>query len=390
MSVLQVANIVFESSANNRIEYAGSNTIVMYEAGNEVWRANTSGFYFANSAQVKAGLGTPSIESMAIHNLSINGGMEISQENGNAVSNTVSFYPVDQKRYATIGFDCDVWQSTVTPSNNYTNSIEANLQIQDVTVGAGDALYFEEDIEGSFINKLGWGTTDGSPVTVGFWSRCSSDLTYSHFIFSSTGTYESFVKELSVTGNTWTWNCFTVPGATSGTWYSNTSVGMSHGITLTTGSTYANATANSWLSTASPVLGTTTQDNFMALGVGNTFHTTGWVILPGEHTISSADAHKFLLPYDHELQRCQRYYHKGVFAQGSAGYSSNARGNYQTIAYPTEMRSQPSISLTNITYSSTSSLTTSTIDTSHWTAYWVNNADTSCYVTFNGAFNSRL
>jgi hypothetical protein len=284
------------------------------------------------------------IEGMAIHNLIVNGGMEISQENGNSAGNTTGYYPVDQKLFEVGGFDCDVWQSTVTPSNNYSYSIEANVQIQDASVGASDYLDIRENIEGTFSRKLGWGTTDASPLTVGFWSRCSSDLTYSYWKTSSNND-TSFLKELSVTGNTWTWNCFTIPGETSGAWYSNTSIGIKSGITLSIGSTYANTTANSWI--AGLYFGTTTQDNFMALGAGNTFHTTGWVAIPGEHTIESEDAHKFLLPYDYELQRCQRYYFTEPGTIYGARYASTS-GFVGIWGLPVEMRSNPSLSYSSV------------------------------------------
>lgn len=351
MSTVQVANLHFESTANNRIQYAGSNTLIAYAAGVEQWRANTSGLFFANTTQVKADLGTPSIESMAIHNLSKNGGMEVSQENSNTAANTTNYYPVDERRYNVTGFDCDVWQSTEVPSNNYKNSLAVSVQVQDVSVGATDVINLQEKLEGTMTNKLGLGTADASSITVGFWSRCSSDLTYSYAMRSS-GTDYSFLKELSLTGNTWTWNCFTIPGTTNGTWYSNTSIGMYQDIALTMGSTFANATANSWIS--GNYLGTTTQDNFAALGVGNTFHTTGWVMLPGEHTISSSDAYKFLLPYDYELQRCQRYYQNGNGQQYKYWNVTPAVGSFNpdgidTFSFPTIMRATPSISRSGVT-----------------------------------------
>jgi len=344
MSEIQVSNLHFESTGNNRIVYTGSNTLIAYAAGVEQWRANTTGLFFANTAQVKADLGVPSIESMAIHNLMINGGMSVSQENGTAAGNTTGYYPVDEFAMRVTGFDCDSWQSTETPSNNYSHSIQANVQIQDASVGSTDSLNFQQRLEGTFTRKLGLGTANAMPITVGFWSRCSTDLTYSYALRSS-GTDLSFIKELTLTGNTWTWNTFTIPGTALGTWYSNTSVGIYQEVTLTTGSTFANATTDSWIS--GNYIGTTTQDNFMGLGVGNTFNMTGMVMLPGEHTIAAADAHKFLLPYDHELRRCQRYYETidDVFAGCSfSGVSSVVL--FQTDFFKEKKRAVPSMSYT--------------------------------------------
>ena len=44
MSTLQVSSIHFESTANNRLQFAGSNTVNMYVGGTKVIDSNSSTF----------------------------------------------------------------------------------------------------------------------------------------------------------------------------------------------------------------------------------------------------------------------------------------------------------------------------------------------------------
>ena len=200
----------------------------------------------------------------------------------------------------------------------------------------------QQIIEGTFARKLGWGTANATPLTVGFWSRCSSPLTFSYYIRNVIGTDAAYLKEITVAGNTWTWNSFTVPANANGTWNSNTSTCFHTGLSLACGTDYANSTLETWLTEAN-TFGSTTQDNFSALGAGNTFNTTGWIAIPGEHTISEEDAHKFLLPYDYELQRCQRYYE--ITRHFWNGVSAGALHNYSSsVGFAAAKRTLPSFS----------------------------------------------
>ena len=52
MSTLQVSNVHFESTGNNRIEYSGSNTFNMYAGGINVFTANSSSIDFQNLSSI--------------------------------------------------------------------------------------------------------------------------------------------------------------------------------------------------------------------------------------------------------------------------------------------------------------------------------------------------
>ena len=54
MSTVQVANIHFESTANNRIQY-GTNTVLFYAGGANIITANSTGMSLANSSATANG-----------------------------------------------------------------------------------------------------------------------------------------------------------------------------------------------------------------------------------------------------------------------------------------------------------------------------------------------
>lgn len=51
MSTIQVANVHFESTANNRIQYSGSNTVTLYAGGVAVLTANSTSTFAPNLGQ---------------------------------------------------------------------------------------------------------------------------------------------------------------------------------------------------------------------------------------------------------------------------------------------------------------------------------------------------
>ena len=95
MSTLQVSNVHLESTANNRIEYGGSNTVNIYAGGTNVLSANSSGLQVSNVH----------LESTANNRIEYGG------------SNTVNIY---------------VGGTKVIDSNSSTFAITENVQVSNV------------------------------------------------------------------------------------------------------------------------------------------------------------------------------------------------------------------------------------------------------------------
>jgi hypothetical protein len=123
----------------------------------------------------------------------------------------------------------------------------------------------------------------------------------------------------------------TIEGDTSGTWLTTNGKGISLVFALSTGSTFL-ATANSW--NASTSYGVTGQTQILATNSA-TWQVTG-VQLEADTSASDFE----FLPYDVNLQRCERYYQ---LLQGFEGSMRTSVGFGCTTMFRTQMRSAPSV-----------------------------------------------
>jgi hypothetical protein len=123
-------------------------------------------------------------------------------------------------------------------------------------------------------------------------------------------------------------------------------------ITVATGTTYQNATVNSWL--GGTVFGSTSQTNTVLTTNGATFQLTGVMLNPGA----------FALPFEkrsiqQELQLCERYYEKSfpvgtAVAQNSGvttncvGFLSSAAASFgNSVQFRARKRASPTVTTYN-------------------------------------------
>lgn len=293
---------------------------VLKDSVNNVWKKYTTsdGAQFISAttdqtltntevAQARENLQVGDIGSLAYKNLIINGNMEISQENGNTASNTNGYYPVDMcPLLLNGGHDANVYQESTVVPDNYNNSLAVKVKVANASPNTTSYIIVQQKIEGTHTKYLKWGSSQAQDLTVGFWSYCTTPITFCTAVKSSNDDL-AYIKDVTVsTGNTWQWNSFVVPGPTSGTWYSNTSTGMQIYLTLDSGTDYQTSNTENWLSGSYFCSDSITA--FGGLGAGNTFYTTGWIAIPGSHTIDEQNAWLLQRQYDDELRKCQRYY----------------------------------------------------------------------------------
>jgi hypothetical protein len=113
--------------------------------------------------------------------------------------------------------------------------------------------------------------------------------------------------------NTWEQKTVTIAGDTSGTWATDSNIGIGLWFTLGAGSSF-NATANVW--NASLEMNTSGSTQWIATN-GATFYITGVQLEKGS-TATSFDYR----PYGTELALCQRYYEVGatkIYIAGGSG-----------------------------------------------------------------------
>ena len=259
-----------------------------------------------SSALLPAGLG--------FRNKIINGDMRVAQRGTGTITGSGSpQYPVDRwvvyNGTGTVTFA----QSTIAPAG-YTNSLNATVT---ATGSYGTSGYTEigQMVEGFNCQDLAWGTASAKLITVSFWVRSSVTGTY-NVAFQNNGQNRSYIASFTVNAaNTWEYETIQIPGDTSGTWLTDSGVGLRMWLQLGMGTNY-DTTGNTW---TAGNLGSTSGTIDFAANSGATFYVTG-VQLEQNYQPTPFEQR----PFGVELALCQRYYEKSyenATAPGTATYT---------------------------------------------------------------------
>ena len=269
--------------------------------------------------QTSDGLTLGAGNATLIKNKLINGSMTVDQRNaGASVTPSVtsqSAFLLD--RWAYFGSQASKFTfqqnaGSVTPPVGFTNYLGATVASA-VTIGASDAFFMSQTIEGYNSADLGFGTANAKTVTLSFWVRSSltgtfgGSLTNGNENSSAPSRAYPFTYTIS-SANTWQQISVTVAGDTTGSWGTTNNTGLVVIFGLGVGSTYS-TTANSWA--GGNYVGATGATSVVGTS-GATFYITGCQLERG----SSATGFEYR-QYGQELALCQRYYEKS-FPQATA------------------------------------------------------------------------
>ena len=310
-----------------------------------------------------------SLSGGSFRNLIINGDMRIDQRNaGASVTPTNAQYHIDRWRaYLTQASKYTVQQSTTAPSGfNYSLLATSSSAY---TVGASDYFLLAQTIEGLNSAHLAWGTSAAKTVTLSFWVRSSLTGTFGGAVGNAAGNRSYPYSYTISSADTWEKKTITISGDTSGTWVTTNASSVVIYWSLGSGSS-SSGTAGAWSGTyydsvtgATSLVGTS----------GATFYITGVQLEVGE----GASDFEFL-PYDVQLQRCQRYYWRWTATRDlcSAMLASTVSA-YGVFAFPVKMRANPSIA----TEATTDVRVSWSAGTSTTSGFAIDrNSDTSCLI----------
>jgi len=282
----------------------------------------------------------------------INGNMVVDQRNaGSAVTINTAAYTYGLDRWSGFGQATDgvftIQRSTVAPAG-FINSLLTTVTTADASIGASQYYLLRHAIEGFNAADLGWGAAGAATVTLSFWVR--SSLTGS-FSGSLTNSAYNRAYPFSFTinaANTFEQKTVTIAGDTSGTWLTDSGIGISVYFDLGSGSSNK-GTANAW--NAGGLTGVTGSVNLIATN-GATFYITGVQLERG----SNATSFEFI-DYGRQLIQCQRYLYaiRGSLSlsnQASVGVGcwDGTSGAIIFVPFPVQLRVYPS----SITVSSAS------------------------------------
>ena len=276
----------------------------------------------SKAAELAALIGSQT--ALSTQNLIINGAMQVAQRGTSAsVSNDSNEgYQTLDRWYFQYGNDAGgtvtVSQDSTVPSGEgFANSYKVDVTSADTSLASNHNVYIGQTIESQNMANSGWNYTDpNSFVTLSFYARSSVDTTLC-FVARNFDAGYYYVKEFSLTANTWKRVTHAIPGNANLVFNDDNGEGLGIWIILATGSDNDDSSDGAWNSSFE--LATSNQANFLA-STSNILHLTGVQLEAGEQAT----------PYKHrsfadELYRCKRYFQKS-FNYDTAPENGGASG----------------------------------------------------------------
>jgi hypothetical protein len=271
-------------------------------------------------------------------NIIINGDMSLAQRGTSFTGQTSSAYYLDRFKTDIIGLGTwTISQSTDVPTGQgFQKSMKFDCTTADAAPSVGDFLYSNQPIEGYNTQSFKFGTANAESLTLSFWVKSNKTGTYIVRFYDVDNQRVLSQSYTISSASTWEKKTITISGDTvSGPNYDN---GYAFAINwcLGAGTNYTSGTLNtSWNSV-------TSADQFvgqvnLADSTDNEWYITGVQLEVG----TSASDFEFL-PYDVNLQRCQRYYQRG--GNGWAGWAYSGNNSEVYCGNITPMRAGPAVS----------------------------------------------
>lgn len=242
--------------------------------------------------------------SVSGRNKIINGGMSIDQRNAGAAVTAIAggIFGVDRWSFfedTDGGFTAQ--RSTTTPPAGFTHFTRVTVTSADASLSAAQFAVVQYKVEGNDIADLDWGLSTAQAITISFRVRSSLTGTFGGSVRNSAGNRSYPFTYAISSANTWESKTVTISGDTTGTWLTDTGIGIMLTFGLGVGSTNS-GTAGAWAASnlysatsAVSVIGT----NAATWDITGVQLEVGSVATPFERRSVAA-----------ELEMCQRYYEK--------------------------------------------------------------------------------
>jgi hypothetical protein len=276
----------------------------------------------------------------------INGAMHVSQERGTAHVDvtTGAAYAVDQWQgvlSATPGGTLRLQQvASLTPGGSPFR-LRATAQAADTSIAAGDFYLIGTPIEGTFIADAAFGTASARQLVLRMGVRSSIAGTFGVRIVNSAAN-RSWLGTITIAAgevNTDLLRTLIIPGDTTGTWLTDTGIGLSVQVALAAGTTFHGTAgwnaANRLTTSAQTNLMGTANATFDLFDVGLYVDAANSGVAPQWEPADFAD----------EFRRCQRYWQQ--VTASARGPATGASSVFETpINWPVLMRATPAAAIT--------------------------------------------
>ena len=285
-------------------------------------------------------------DGVFFRNRIINGDMRIDQRNAGATVSTDNSFPLDRFKVRTnvTGATFTSQRSTTAPTPDFVNSLVYTTGTG-ANAGSTDVASILHVIEGTNVPDLGWGTASAKTVTISFRVRSSVTGTFVLTLRNSAGNRNYPATYTVSSADTWETKSITVAGDTSGTWLTDTGIGIQLWFDLGSGSNF-DGTANTW--TGSTVVRVSGSANVVGVSSA-TFYITGVQLEVG--SVATPFERR---PYGTELALCQRYYFSTFASDGAVPSSATCPATLSNnltecigARTPVTMRATPTYTIWN-------------------------------------------
>ncbi len=303
-------------------------------------------------AQARKNVSAAPFDSMLSNGLQVNGGMEVSQQNGTTAGTppngvVYGYYPADQFLVFSNGPQVVSAQNAADAPAGLTRSIKISVTTANAAPGAGDACYIRTKIEGYRAARLGFGAAGAQSLSIAFWVKAHRAGTYSGFIRNGSMTRAYPFSFAIGVADTWEYKTITIAGDTTGTWLKDNGIGLDIVWLVGGGSTLAGGTAGAWAtptgSVTTALAGVTGSINGIA-ATSDTFQITGVLLLPGTELPASGRLPLAMRSAEAEIPLCCRYFSISATARD---FNSVAIGQIDVVSFgfPVPMRTAPTCSV---------------------------------------------
>jgi hypothetical protein len=257
------------------------------------------------------------LDALAYNGMQVNGSMEVSQELGTAGTGTNAKYICDGWQLLKGGVPVVLAQQFGSSlATGFQSFIGVTVSTAQPSLAAGDFACVTQMLEGYRISRLGWGTANAQPITIGFWSDHTGAGVYSGTVRNGAVTRSYAFTYTQNVSNIPQYNTVTIPGCTDGVWPSDNTLAMTISFAMASGSTLTAPSANTWLN--GNYIAAPGQVNSVATTSG-VLRITGVIVLPGIEVPTAARSAFIMRPFDQELDICQRYYEKSYLYTSAPG-----------------------------------------------------------------------
>ena len=288
------------------------------------------------------------LNTVGSKNIIINGDMSIAQRGTSATglgNGDSGYHTVDRWRFNENGsptYEFTMSQDTDVPTGQgFAKSLKLDCTTAQGSLASSEALRIWSVFEGQNLQYLKKGTANAESLTLSFWVKSNKTGTYIAELYDNDNSRQISKSYTIDSASTWEKKTLTFAGDTTGAFDNDNNASLYLMFWLAAGTDFTSGTLNTSWNSVTDANRAVGQVN-LADSTSNDFWITGVQLEAG----TTASDFEFL-PYDVNLQRCERYYQVfnyasvTVICMGNSDSSTGASAGFDFY----RMRAAPTVTV---------------------------------------------